>query len=131
MPSHVKVVAILNMVYGSLIALVGGVVMLLLGGFAGIIGYLDSPSSLDGLGIVGIVGAAIGGLLLLIAAPSIIAGVGLLYRKEWARVLTIVLSALHLIQVPFGTALGIYGLWALLKPETEAFFRNPGPAHAH
>jgi len=27
-----------------------------------------------------------------------------------------------LLSVPIGTALGIYGLWVLLRPETEALF---------
>ena len=35
-----------------------------------------------------------------ISAPSIIAGVGLLYFKPWARVLTIILSVIHLVQRP-------------------------------
>jgi hypothetical protein len=60
--------------------------------------------------------------------PSLAGGIGLLQLKSWARILVIVLSALHLFAVPFGTALGIYGLWALLKPETEALFqRQPVP----
>ena len=60
-------------------------------------------------------------------APSLIAGVGLLYFKPWARVLTIILSVIHLFSVPFGTALGIYGLWVLLQRETEPLFRRAMP----
>jgi hypothetical protein len=37
--------------------------------------------------------------------------------------LTIVLSVLDLIHVPFGTALGIYGLWVLLSQGSERLFR--------
>ncbi len=55
---------------------------------------------------------------------TIIAGVGLLCSKPWARVLTITLSVIHLFSVPFDTALGIYGLWALLQRETEPLFRR-------
>jgi hypothetical protein len=36
-----------------------------------------------------------------------------------------VLSALNLISIPFGTLLGIYGLWVLLNKETEALFASP------
>ena len=36
-----------------------------------------------------------------------------------------VLSAIHLINIPFGTALGVYGLWALTNPETEQLFARP------
>ena len=34
----------------------------------------------------------------------------------------IVLSALHLINIPFGTVLAVYGLWVLLSKETESLF---------
>jgi len=34
-------------------------------------------------------------------------------------VLTIVLAFVSLVQVPFGTALGIYTLWALLSANAE------------
>jgi hypothetical protein len=42
-------------------------------------------------------------------------------------VLTIILSVIHLFSVPFGTALGIYGLWVLLQQETEPLFRRAIP----
>jgi len=54
----------------------------------------------------------------------LIAGIGLLQFQPWARVLTIVLSVLYLIHVPFGTALGVYGLWALLSQDSERLFRR-------
>ena len=38
------------------------------------------------------------------------------------------ISALDLIHFPFGTALGVYGLWALLSRDGEMMFRNP-PVH--
>ena len=62
-------------------------------------------------------------VILTMSAPSIIAGIGLLYHKQWA-VLTIILSVIHLFSVPVGTALGIYGLWVLLQRETEPLFRR-------
>jgi len=44
--------------------------------------------------------------------------------RPWARVLTIVISAFDLLHVPFGTALGVYGLWVLLSSQGEALFRK-------
>jgi hypothetical protein len=35
-----------------------------------------------------------------------------------------VLSALHILNIPIGTAVGIYGLWALTQRETEALFNR-------
>ena len=63
-------------------------------------------------------------LVLICAVPGIVAGIGLLKFRPWARILTIVLSALNLFNVPIGTAVGVYGLWTLLNSETEQLFRS-------
>jgi hypothetical protein len=62
--------------------------------------------------------------VLLISLPGLIAGVGLLQFKPWARILAIIISALDLFGFPFHTALGIYGLWVLLNRETEQLFAS-------
>src|SRR5262245_36156704 len=115
MQQHVKTLGILNIIYGSLGLLAGLVVFAVLGGIAGFIGNVDSAADAsEAAPILGFLAVTICGLLIVVSAPSIIAGVGLLYYKPWARILTIVLSALHLLSIPFGTALGVYGLWVLL-----------------
>lgn len=53
------------------------------------------------------------------AVLGLIAGVGLLQRAPWARILALVLAFLSLINPPFGTALGIYTLWVLLPSTSE------------
>ncbi len=52
-------------------------------------------------------------------AADVLAGWGLLERATWARPLAIVVSFLALLNIPIGTALGIYSLWVLL-PEDSA-----------
>jgi hypothetical protein len=44
---------------------------------------------------------------------SVLAGIGLLTRRPWARKLALVLGVLALFRFPLGTALGVYTLWAL------------------
>ncbi len=51
------------------------------------------------------------GIVLLFAIPSIIAGIGLLYKKHWALTLTLVLGCFKLFSFPLGTALGVYTIW--------------------
>ena len=53
------------------------------------------------------------------AVLGLIAGWGLLERQPWARTLSIVLACFSLLNAPFGTALGIYTLWALLPAKSE------------
>lgn len=48
---------------------------------------------------------------MLFAAPSFIASYGLLKRKPWARIASIVAAALSAMNVPIGTAAAVYSLW--------------------
>ena len=124
MNTHVKVLAALFIVFGVLGTLVGLGMMALLGvmGAAGAAGAASEPDAWLALPILGITGVALGILMLAVSLPGIIAGVGLLKFRPWARILTIVLSALNLINFPFGTILGAYGLWVMLSDGGSRLF---------
>jgi hypothetical protein len=124
MEQHIKILGVLNIVWGAMGALGGLVVLLVFGSAFGIVGTAlphDGDAAIA-LPIIGLVGGAIAFFLLLLSVPSIVAGIGLLKFRPWSRILAIVVSALHLLSVPFGTALGIYGLWVLLSQEGLRFF---------
>jgi hypothetical protein len=128
MQQHVKVLAVLNIIYGGLGLLIGLFVFAVLGGIAGVVSTVDPSVDAEvAAPILGLIGAFVLCVLAIVSAPSIIAGAGLLYFKPWARILTIVLSAVHLLSIPFGTALGVYGLWVLLHGQTEPLFRGTMP----
>jgi len=67
---------------------------------------------------------AIGVGLLIFSVLRVVAGIGLLQTQGWARILAIVLGVVSLIEIPFGTALGIYTLWALTPPASEAEYQR-------
>ena len=67
---------------------------------------------------------AIGMVFLFCAGVGIAAGAGLLTQQPWARMLAIVFGALSLIDIPFGTAIGIYTLWVLLPAESEKEYKT-------
>jgi hypothetical protein len=58
-------------------------------------------------------------IAVLMAALALFAGLSLLNRKPYGRVLAIVLAVIALFKFPLGTALGIYTLW-VLAPATSA-----------
>jgi len=125
MEGHVRVLGILHIVLGAL-GILGAIVVLgVFGGIAGIVGVSGDADAHTAVPILGIVAGAISVLVLVLSLPGVIAGIGLLQYREWARIVTIVLSALDLLNVPFGTALGVYGLWVLLNQETVRLFQNP------
>ncbi len=78
----------------------------------------------EAIAITSIVGSVIAVVLVIFSIPDIIAGIGLLKRRPWARILTLILSCIDLIEIPFGTALGVYSLWVLLNDETADIFKN-------
>jgi hypothetical protein len=53
------------------------------------------------------------------AAVGLATGWGLLQREPWARVMALVLAFVSLMNVPLGTALGVYTLWVLLPAQSE------------
>ncbi len=67
---------------------------------------------------------AIGMVLLAAGAAGIAAAWGLLQRATWARMLAIILGCVSLVDMPFGTAVGIYTLWALLPAASEEEYRR-------
>jgi zinc-ribbon domain len=67
---------------------------------------------------------AIGAVFVLTGLLGIAAGWGLLTRQPWARMLAIVFGCISLIDIPFGTALGIYTLWVLVPGESEQEYRR-------
>ncbi len=60
--------------------------------------------------------------LAVFSVPEIIGGIGLLKRKEWGRILVLVVSFFNLISFPLGTALGVYSFIILLKEDTGRLF---------
>jgi hypothetical protein len=72
--------------------------------------------------ILGVIGVIAGLFFMIISAPGIIGGIGLLKRQNWARILIIILGFIQLINFPIGTALGIYTLVILLREETTQYF---------
>ena len=124
MHTHVKVLAVLHIIFGVLGALFGLGLMALLG-VIGVAGAASDPDAWVALPILGFTGAALGVFMLAISLPGVIAGIGLLKFRPWARILTILLSALNLINFPFGTILGVYGLWVMLSDEGTRLFVQP------
>jgi hypothetical protein len=124
MAQHVKILGILHIVFGALGVFAAGIVLLVFGGISAVVGLSDQTTNLPAP-ILGAIGGFIFILLLLLSLPGLVIGVGLMQFKRWARIAGIILSVLDLFNLPFGTALGIYGLWVLLNQETERMFGVP------
>lgn len=117
MEKHLTAVAALHVGLSILGGLIGIFVFVLLTG----IGVIAREK--EAFFILSIIGTAVGVFFLVLCVPGVIGGIGLFKRREWARILVLILSAIDLLNIPFGTALGIYSIWVLVQEETIQFFR--------
>ncbi len=120
MKNHIQIVAALHIAMGAL-SLLGAIAVFALLAMAG--GIVVSQGEHEAGGIIGVVAVVLGGFLAVLALPGIIGGWALFAGRSWGRPFVMVLGVIHLINIPFGTALGIYTLWALLReppPQTPS-----------
>ena len=116
MQKHITVVAVLHIGLSIIGLLLGvGLYLLLVG-----IGFVQDDYQASG--ILTIVGTVIGIFFVVISIPGLIGGIGLLSYRPWARITIMVVSAVHLINIPFGTIIGGYSLWVLVNDETQKLF---------
>ena len=67
----------------------------------------------------------IGGLVIGLALPALVAGIGVLARKSWGRILGIIVSVFALMSFPIGTLIGIYAIFVLIQDEATNYFASP------
>ena len=131
MQSHITLVGVLNIVYRAVRALGAGVLVALGVWFDPLLCALMrsrtvSPHDVpfEVMEFVPLILFVIAGVIILFSLLGIIGAIGVLKRKEWGRILLLVISFFHLIRVPLGTILGVYSIWVLLNKETIRLF-NP------
>lgn len=67
--------------------------------------YFDVPGLFK---LISLAGSVM--MFLLLALPSLIIGIGLARKQQWANDLILPLGCFYLLFFPLGTAIGIYGL---------------------
>ena len=120
MASHIRILGILHVVFGTL-GLLGALgILAFTAGYLGLVATRDGSMDAIATPVMGGIGAAAALIIGLLSLPGLIGGIGLLRLAPWSRMWMVVISALELLSIPFGTALGIYGLWVLTKPQSRA-----------
>jgi Ni,Fe-hydrogenase I cytochrome b subunit len=118
MEKHINIVGALQIGFSILGIIIGGVIFAILH-FAG-----DMSDDQEAQLVLSIVANVLVIFFAVLSIPGIIAGIGLFKRKEWARILTLIISVLDLFNFPLGTAVGVYSIWALVQPETVEHFKT-------
>lgn len=116
MNNHVTVLAALLIACGFFGLLIAA------GLFLGLTSIAWISGDFDAVVVLSTIATLIGGLIGITSLPTLIAGIVLLKRKSWARIFAMIVCALNVFNVPFGTGLAIYGFWVLTRPEVVAMF---------
>ena len=130
MEKHLTAVAALHVGLSILGGLIGIFIFVVLTGIGA------ATQEKEAFLILSTIGTGVGVFFIVLSVPGIIGGIGLFKRKEWARILVLIISAIDLLNIPFGTALGIYSIWVLVQQDTIRLFRlhpltsNQSRAHA-
>jgi hypothetical protein len=116
--SHVTLVAVLHIAFGAL-SILGAIITLIVFQFSGNFIPEDEFIAHDVMTSLAII---IPGIIAFFGLIDLLAGVSLFSYKQWSRVFVIVVSAMNCLNIPIGTAKGVYSIWALMQPEVQDMF---------
>ncbi|MDF1573771.1 MAG: hypothetical protein P1P86_01085 [Bacteroidales bacterium] len=119
MKQHVSFVGALHIGFGIL-GLIGALAIFF--GFQFLFQFVEEEPLAEQ--ILSYVGNALALIILFISTLGVIGGIGLFSYRSWARILVLIVSAINCLNVPVGTAKGVYSIWVLMQPETIELFES-------
>ena len=119
--THVDFVAILFVVWGTLIAVLG-LSTLALGVGAATIATSNAGGGHVAAGLTAAAFITLAIIAILWGVGHVFIGVPLGKRNPRARLLAILAGSIDLLLLPIGTPLGVYALWVLLDERGKALF---------
>ncbi len=117
MKQHVSFVGALHVGFGIL-GLMGAVAIYL--SFIFVFDFVEQEPVAQK--VLSFVGNTLSLIILFFSSLGVIGGIGLFSYKPWARILVMIVSAINCLNVPVGTAKGVYSIWVLMQPETIDLF---------
>lgn len=121
MKQHVSFVGALHVGFGIL-GLLGALTIYIIFNFAG--GFAEVEAEPFASEILSFLGGTISLVIMFFALLGIIGGIGLFSHKNWARILVMIVSAMNCLNIPIGTAKGVYSIWVLMNKETMELFEH-------
>ena len=121
--AHVNLLGLLFIVWGLLTTMVGLSTLALGVGAVAIIMSGGRPASFA----ASFTAAAFTTLAIIAifwGIAHVAVGVPLRRRRHWSRMGALMLGSIDLVLLPYGTALGVYALWTLLREETKKLFED-------
>ena len=118
--THVQILGWLRIIGAALMAAIGLVLLFFLAGI-GVFAAADSGEATP-FWVLAMVALFVGGLMVVLALPGLLAGIGLLRRKEWGRILALIVGVFDLLNFPIGTLIAAYSFFVLLQNSATPYF---------
>ena len=127
--NRIDLVGVLFVLWGALSILIGASMLALGVGAA----TLVEPATRSGGGQLAAAFLATTFIILALLAiiwgiVHIMVGMPIQRRTHWARLAALMLGSIDLLLLPYGTALGSFTLWTLLRDDARAAFGHRTPA---
>lgn len=127
MRQHLDLLVLLQRVWGVFGMLTGASLGVLAAGTDAALVQIGSSGPAERAAVWVLAGS--GALLMVLGIAALTAAAGLRRRRPAARVAALALAVPNLVIVPFGTALGIYTIWALINDDARRKFGRPPRGH--
>jgi hypothetical protein len=117
---HVQILGWLRIAGAALMLVIGLFLLIFLAG----LGVFSSAAADEAapFWVLTLAAFFVGGLMVVLALPGLLAGIGLLRRKEWGRILALIVGVFDLFNFPVGTLIAAYSFYVLLQNSASAYF---------
>jgi hypothetical protein len=119
MKKHVTLVAALQIGF-SAIGLIGAIVLYFVFTFAG--SFVQNEEI--AVAVLRFFSVALPLAVGSVSLIGLIGGIGLLTYQDWARILVMIVAAVGCLNIPLGTAKGVYSIWVLMQDEAIKLFKR-------
>ena len=120
---HVDFLGVLFIVWGLLTTVIGLSTLALGVGAAALIASSDRPASFAA-SFTAAAFTTLAIIAILWGLAHVAVGLPLRKRRHWSRLGAMVLGSIDLILLPYGTALGVYALWVLIRQDAKRLFET-------
>jgi hypothetical protein len=123
MPPHVELLGVLFMIWGVLTMLIGASTLALGIAAASLVASAGRAGSGQfAASVTAVTFMTLAILALIWGGVHLMVGTLVRRHRYWSRHAAIMLGTVDLLLLPYGTALGVYSLWTLLRDDAKRLF---------
>ena len=122
MPFHINLVGVLFVVWGAMTALIGASMLMLGVGAFALLSAGETGGGQFAASFTAVVFTTLALMAIAWGSAHIVVGLPLRRQRPWSRLAALMLGAVDLLLLPYGTALGSYTLVTLLREDARRLF---------